>query len=157
MNSKSVTVTLQSFRTVWRYGSFDPATGRFTYLPIWTALVKAPRWQGWYAELGGELAVLYVQEQSLWFFSKGTHMQLGSTASATLKQHGRWQVLELQQRDAHIRLEYLKSRRWSPSYDVTAGAEDEHFDFGLFICNVVNNRTKRDVIIQTTEQRLHND
>lgn len=141
--------TLRAYRNVWRFARFEPASGSFRKLP----LVRTLGWRdvtgdGWYDELGRQRLCLYVDHGALYLNATDVTMPFDAQTEATVEVRNGRRVLQVRRGAQTIRAEYKTPRTLIPlDRDFTPFVEMEHFDFGLFLCNLAQDPARIQRII----------
>lgn len=129
-------------------GVFDPATGELAEVvrdPV--RHVGFP--SGHYARLAGIMVVLYRDQGDLWLRIGGTVQNLSDGRAAVSWKRSRSTARFALSVDGHelATLEYPVGQAGGPD-DPTPFAEPEHWDFGLFVKNVLDDDGRRQRIYQ---------
>lgn len=149
-------IVLSSFANAWRFARFDPETGAFSRIPLALTLLRRPgTTAGWYVRSGRELAALFVVSGRLYFRHGKTAVEITEHSRAVLERRGRKGWLEISSGGEHVVFEYRLPRLWPPlSEDPTPFVQEEDFDFGLFVHNVVKDPARGRRIIETRESSV---
>jgi hypothetical protein len=134
---------IQSFDRHSEVAEFDPMSesiqtmARSSTLPTGLA--------GHYAHLDDALIVLYRDGHNLWLKFGDTRVPLHPSSRAEYYRAGARRSLRVQSDSKDLQFTYhLKELDPPLSIDFTPGVEEEDFDFGLFISNVVNNPERQE-------------
>jgi hypothetical protein len=140
LDSSPECVVLQAHNCAWRFGLYNPRTGSFLKCPIWwRCRNRSLPVAGWYGRMGRTIGVLYRGIDGLHVGFGRTDLLVSSRLQIDLDHDGETSSLSIRLNQAVIgTIRYRTPRRRSAaSTDLTPFVEDEQYDFGLFIRNVV--------------------
>jgi hypothetical protein len=115
---------------------------------------KDIRTVGWYNYLDNVFSALYFNQNVFFvrFGSLSIRVDEG-VAAVVKKSDGKYQF-DLYRND-HLELSFkysINSQSIPHEFDFTPFAQKEDFDWGLFICNIINNKSRRSNIIAYYEE-----
>jgi hypothetical protein len=139
---------LRSHHTAWRYADFDAVSGRLRPLSVWRTLVRRPVTAGWYGQIAKHQVVVFCANGGLSLAIDGKIHIFDNSIGVEWKTLGSTRHIGISAGSV-ILLDAVYAPELGArnlANDLTAGAEEEHFDFGLFIFNLSRDRQRRDQI-----------
>jgi hypothetical protein len=126
---------------------FDPASGRIQPIPRPTGLSPAAT-EGWFSILAGTCVVFYRSSAHLWLRVGDQTFDLDGEASVDWRVEDGSAVFAAADDTGQVLLRYRAGPFSGPSIsdDPTPFVEDEHWDLGLFIANVMFDEERSDLV-----------
>ncbi len=126
---------------------FDPESGRVQPLPRPDGLSPGGT-DGWFAILGGVCVVFYRQAARLRLQIGGRTFDLDGDASVDWRVEDRTAVFTVTDESGQVMLRYTSGPSSGPwvSDDPTPFVEEEDWDLGLFISNVIFDEERSDLV-----------
>lgn len=126
---------------------FDPESGRIQPHSRPDGLSPAGT-DGWFATLGDSRVVFYRQSGRLWLRLADRTFDLDGDASVDWRVEAGMAVFAVADDDGQVVLRYSTGARSDPvtSDDPTPFVEDEDWDLGLFIANVMFDEERSDLV-----------
>lgn len=139
---------LRSHHTAWRYAHFDAVSGRVKPVPVWRTLVRRPVTSGWYDQIATYQVVVFCANGGLSLAIDGKIHAFDDSVTVEWRKLGSTRRVAIFAGSVSLLdAEYAPDRLTrNLANDLTAGVEEEHFDFGLFILNLSRDRGRRDRI-----------
>ena len=142
-----------------RYDEFaelEPATGHVRHFQVAGSSADTVPSSGWYSLLGGQMVSLYALGGDLYLLMNGKSYHLDHGSSVEFSRQASENELTLRQNgEVLAKLRYLRPEI-DPSLDEDPSGfvDEEDFDFGLFVFNVLANQDRREVLTQRTQVEL---
>ena len=134
-------VLLAAFRNAWRRFELYPESMRVRKVPLWRSLVgrTAMDPQGWFGSLGGTPVALFVREGTLNLLVGDKLLRVDENTTARLTGQGGNRVLTVYIKSSRqVTLPYRRPTPWPPvEVDPTPMIEEEDYDYGLFLRNMI--------------------
>jgi len=129
---------VQDFERYDVVAEFDPTTGRVEPVPRppglpWNAT------DGWFATIEGICVVFYRLEGQLWLLAGNHRFNLDGKASVAWRRDGSTAVFTVADEAGQVTLRYRPGPSSGPplSEDPTPFVEEEDWDLGLFVTNIL--------------------
>ena len=142
-------ILLQCHDQFDRLAEFDWATDKISFLSKSTLPAQAVKTvRGWYSMIHNTFVAFYAVDNKIYFKADTFSLECTPDIHLTLDRSGASNVLSIQDNK-----EVLFTLRYAPpranrltGLDPTAFVEEEHFDFCLFISNIVNDPERRNLV-----------
>jgi hypothetical protein len=107
------------------------------------------RTAGWYKHLEGKLSALYVRSGFFFVRYDTVDVSINNDMTARVIGNGiKWKFSLVKGDNLIIEFDYpISYDNINPEYDFTPFVEDEDFNWGLFLSNIINNKSRMDNII----------
>lgn len=135
---------LRSHASAWRYAQVEPDANTIRILPLWKGIhLRRKKTVGWYEHLGGSLVAIYCLKGALQLSVNGKTVAFDERIEVQVTRVGSQQSVRVAREGNSLFESSYPYRRSVSDADMTAGVEEEHFDFGLFLQNLARDPSRR--------------
>lgn len=142
---------LEAFGRYPTVAEFDPASNYFSELNrLEDKVPPDARFWGYFDKLGGQLLLLYRVGEELFLRHNNQDNRIDDDVSASFTEGAMNRLLVTRGDETMVDITYPHPKEWRIPFDTTPFVEDEDFDFGLFIANVLTEPGRRRRVFRNT-------
>jgi hypothetical protein len=149
-------LTVRSQDKFDEFADLDPATGFMQPFQVSGNAAETIETSGWYSQLAGQLVSLFAFAGDLYLRLNEKPYRLDESRRVEYSRHENESNLTLLERGQIIATLSYAPVEISPPLDEdpTGFIDEEDFDFGLFLSNVLENPARREILLKRTRVEL---